>query len=1067
MRNRPNHKSTKTHYKTPKKTNQVFNRLILLLLITSNSKASSIREPQKYTLAGKRFKSLYDFGLEGTGRKSIATTGTGEVYSVTKTINSPTQYTFEAKDSTATYPHTILNAIHLDKDHIFSLVKHTTSNKVNYQLFKAKASGGMDFKADAKASSLAEAKSSALADIVANHIEVLPLWGTKYQMIAIANTGIELLRFDVRNLEIVPYTGNAGYLKTTLKVKKIVLSYDVDSSKVGFMMSEILSTPAEIVKEGYVESTEIDYSLGLSIGSLFSRTTEIFKGLVCSHGIRYGFKGDRSRLAIESENMYFYIKEGSSNYELALLRHSNGAVLYTPSHELNGATIASYKMCGIGSVKLTRYVFSVLSGDCHYQGTTYAGSKVSWIYTSIQTWDFVGGTGVRVKAVYGSAHVGSNSLSEYSIYDPVEGYTLFVADFNDEPNILYLNDVLSVGCTEPTVRRVGPTLSVHCDNEDTVAPFCKKARGSDNRCFECNDPLPGPPQVTYSLIPTNSYVRNDHYSCKPSNVNCDNSAGEYIKPDGSGCYTCSTQIPGCTKCSDFSYSCQFDGCLSTHTFYVDLTVDQKGLGNCKTKCSYANCDVCHDQGGNPGCYICTNLFYSSSLTSCASCTNAGANCVKCSLSGNTCQQCAPGYFLRSVGNVFDTRECSQCPHGKVSFGAFCGDCAFTTPNPGCNDCELYVDSCKSCKVGYQYNSGTKMCTLGCDNGKYLVMGNPDPTCPTCISVDTTGAPGGSGNPNCELCADTTGVCTQCKTGYKLDSRKYCRPNNCAANEYWSLVDRQCTACSASPHRTNKCQGSTCQDETGYCNDCVSGFSLINNFCQIDCSADQYWKGTSDNNCEACTTPASGVTNPKCDRCSDVSGACTRCLSGYSVDSGTNFCKKDCNSNEYWKGVNDNNCESCAVPAPNGGCATCNGPNGCLTCLLGYGLDVNSRCISEVQDCPADHYLKSIANSRVECEVCSALTDKGPCTSCKGTSNHECKACEAGHSLKQDKYCQKDCEKDEYWKGKSDNSCGKCLDQSKNCLECHDVTGKCSKCEAGYTLNQQSGACSSASEDKWS
>ena len=662
------HLIQKKHKKPPQKLSGaqrvIVLRVLCLLMLARTSQA--LFEPLRQTLAGKRFKSINNFGMEETNLYSIATTSTGEVYSITSTNanTNPTQYTFEARDSTATYPHQVLNAIHLNKDYVFTLVQHSTTNKVNYQLFKAKTTGTVNLKADSKASSFAEAQSSAAADIVNNNLEILPIGGTRLYMIymiAIANTGVELLRFSLDQSEILPYTGTSGYFLTTEKVLKTAFVFDARSSKISFAYTTQHTSPVEQrVHHSHLQSTQLDYSTGLSVPA----PTTDFTGknaLIAHHGIRYGLLGNGQQNTIDFETIIFYMDKTANPYhKISLLKLSNWGTVIKLGVNFNNLDYNAINAIGMESVTHTRYVCVVTcdtSTGCYSQG---GGAFSHGIYLAKQIWTFFGSSGISVKYEFQINGSGVFPFSGLYIINR-DGTGLMVADWNSDVNIMYLGDALGYSCPSGQTR---DEPGSGCYPVGTLRTNCKRVLGVYLRCLECNDPSGG---VTYSLVKSETFTKPNDVACKPSNLNCGHSTGQYIDASGLGCYDCASQVPGCTRCNDFSVSCTYDGCLDSHSFY--LLSPNYEVGGCKTKCSVSNCDVCVDQGTDK-CLTCKNLFYpSNSLQACVGCTNLDPKCTECSFL-NTCKKREPGFYLTSSSN-FDARTCTRCPNGFTTIGNGC------------------------------------------------------------------------------------------------------------------------------------------------------------------------------------------------------------------------------------------------------------------------------------------------------------------------------------------------------------------------------------------------------------
>ena len=279
------------------------------------------------------------------------------------------------------------------------------------------------------------------------------------------------------------------------------------------------------------------------------------------------------------------------------------------------------------------------------------------------------------------------------------------------------------------------------------------------------------------------------------------------------------------------------------------------LTNCKRCTANNNCDLCENPiGGVPAlypyqattphqCVECkpeNSRFVNSGTQKCEDCPST---CTRCS-SSTSCSQCKPNLYILSLS----TGPCVACPSSTHRV------------------------------VGSQ-------CLRNCLSNEFTTTSN---TCQTCPQY-------------CLTCADGTGACETCQSGYGLKAQTLNCWKVCTTNEYRS-DQNTCAGCTAS-----NC--SSCEDVTGLCDQCDSGYVLnaqkqcekapLNNLStnppsggggggsnpsQVQpngCLINQF--KDAENKCQEC---------PKsCSKCSSPSGACTECQAGFSLQTLNQACKQ--------------------------------------------------------------------------------------------------------------------------------------------------------------------------------
>ena len=150
------------------------------------------------------------------------------------------------------------------------------------------------------------------------------------------------------------------------------------------------------------------------------------------------------------------------------------------------------------------------------------------------------------------------------------------------------------------------------------------------------------------------------------------------------------------------------------------------------------------------------------------------------------------------------------------------------------------------------------------------------------------------------------------------------------------------------------------------------------------------------------------------------------------------------------------CYNCPSQYPN--CKTCfNYNEGCKECNPGYGLiNKDAGDLYKCKACSTVHAQcatcqEEAASDNFECLSCNPgwlLKDKTTCVgSCDGGTNPQCGGCSGdgntclscnpGYEFvsNTDKFCRKSCPAGQYWKGKSDNTCGLCSATHAQCTAC--------------------------------
>ncbi|XP_053387233.1 uncharacterized protein LOC123543452 [Mercenaria mercenaria] len=455
------------------------------------------------------------------------------------------------------------------------------------------------------------------------------------------------------------------------------------------------------------------------------------------------------------------------------------------------------------------------------------------------------------------------------------------------------------------------------------------------------------------------------------------------------------------------------------------------------------------------------LKYALALNDCNICTCCIGGLSRCTFYSNVnhycLDGCVDGYFgtrcthackssIRNCLTCSDQTHCTSCSDGY--YGQYCYGCPFR-----CLTCTSSA-TCYSCKTGYysgkQYDNDIHVYYNDCRH-------NCQPNCKSCTSYFT---------------------CTECVDG-KYNTAVGCRES----------CNRACKTCTSN----------------NYCTSCPSG--KYGYSCENDCGF-----GCEDRKCDIGTGKCACVPNfkgNKCDQCSN-SWYGTNCNKKCSAGCLGNICSRDGDCNSCRTGFTGNKCdhclkgkygENCDIPCPrgcsndtcenNGDCYICKpGFTGkqCDQCVLGvYGPNCDNKCIDNCKLCHSGTSCsKCIDRHFIEANICQPCPSS--CVRC--SSDIECSLCDSNFygqicNAKCSKNCKDGtCDKtsgvclscvDGFYgdfcdascpENCADNACtktGKCNACAENgfyddtcstkcpdlCKECHQDTGSCVICSAGY------------------
>lgn len=313
---------------------------------------------------------------------------------------------------------------------------------------------------------------------------------------------------------------------------------------------------------------------------------------------------------------------------------------------------------------------------------------------------------------------------------------------------------------------------------------------------------------------------------------------------------------------------------------------------------------------------------------------------------------------------------------------------------------------------------------------------------------------------CNQCAEGTGVCLACKSGFSQDpsDRTKCTPpkqvtstgSTCPELAFGS--GDSCTPCASS---CQSCSGGTSND----CTACAQGLYMLNGVC-VKANGDGVCEGTNqiaDNNKKACDSCGAKCTSCKIPNFTIASVVndlqCTGCVPGSFLSNGK--CVDSCPSGTFVSPQDNMTCQRMALysthlpyhqltsllfPACDSTCSTCSGSSTfCLTCSSQNQLAFNGKCFA-ASSCPKSTFASPSTSSCISCHP--------DCSDCSGSSFNKCTACPPERPVLSNGRCMPTCAKNEYWDASAneckscDSSCGSCSGPgSSSCLSCSNANDR--------------------------
>ena len=411
------------------------------------------------------------------------------------------------------------------------------------------------------------------------------------------------------------------------------------------------------------------------------------------------------------------------------------------------------------------------------------------------------------------------------------------------------------------------------------------------------------------------------------------------------------------------------------------------------------------------------FYFKQAFDSCYNCQKEFRGCLECQQGAKKCLRCSPGFTLDQ-----DSGQCRACA---------------SRSDPACTLCS--------------YSKNTKKC-LQCKIGFSLFESK-------CIKNRCSG--------NCAACLPTR-ECLQCQPGYSFVSETNKKCEKCSKGFF--KQKKKCVKCSS---KTSRC--AECNPKTGVCSTCSHGFKIDpkDKTCLKDCGPYKYLRTIKKD-----TRTRSGRVSPAryfekdckhcqnhCMTCADITGKCLKCRPGYKPTGDGVSCRKSCNRGEYWSGKKTDSCYSCDLKTTH--CLACEDQTGrCLECQNPFRFNPESNKCQK--SCPRGQYIAKSSGSNFECRACNLKPESGSrCLDCDPRSG-TCFECQEGYYLTETGFCVKHCEVDQYWTGRSSNTCELCGKHISGCLECGlGVGGKlyCFLCEEGFDVEESTSTCQKHKQKK--
>ncbi|KIL62256.1 hypothetical protein M378DRAFT_81478, partial [Amanita muscaria Koide BX008] len=432
------------------------------------------------------------------------------------------------------------------------------------------------------------------------------------------------------------------------------------------------------------------------------------------------------------------------------------------------------------------------------------------------------------------------------------------------------------------------------------------------------------------------------------------------------------------------------------------------------------------------------------------CTAAGTCQCPQGFTGSSCESCATGFFGPHCQSC--PSNCTRCDDGINGSGL----CLLPITKNAPSSCNCLNGLCGSdgqcaCNPGFTKADNGTACAK-CSPGFFLTsdgncQGNADGVVRLVCQLA------------CVSCADGSGQCTQCQSGFSLNNADHtkCNPPQQVTGSGTVCPDGSFSngnSCQLCDSTCQTCKGSTSND----CTLCASNLYSVNGTC-VTTNTDGICTGTNliaDNNkheCDSCPAKCTSCKIPNFNVASIVSQLqCTGCLPGFFLSKGQ--CVPKCPDGTFVSPNDDLTCTAC-----DSSCGTCAGSSTfCLSCSGGQ-LASGGKC---VQSCPENAFQSSG----------SCLPCHPDCATCSGGNFNQCSSCSSDRPVPVNGRCLPTCAKSQFFDTTTsscqscDSSCSSCSGAGpSNCLACSDAnsvlrSGSCTSanCASNSTVVPGLGVC---------
>ncbi|KNZ75690.1 Proprotein convertase subtilisin/kexin type 5 [Termitomyces sp. J132] len=282
---------------------------------------------------------------------------------------------------------------------------------------------------------------------------------------------------------------------------------------------------------------------------------------------------------------------------------------------------------------------------------------------------------------------------------------------------------------------------------------------------------------------------------------------------------------------------------------------------------------------------------------------------------------------------------------------------------------------------------------------------------------------------CTACQDGTGICTTCKSGFtqNQNDRTKCDPPQSVTSSGTICPDGSFSngsGCTRCASSCDKCTGGTSND----CIVCASGLYSLNGAC-VSADSNGICSGTNmiaDNNKVECDACDAKCTSCKIPNFTSISTANLVQCTGClpGFFLSNGSCVESCPSGTFVSPQDHLTCIPC-----DSSCGTCAGfATFCLTCPSNQ-LASNGKCVST---CPSGTF-----SSSRSCLICHP-----DCSSCSGGSFNQCLSCSSDRPVLVNGRCLPTCSRSQYFDTTTsscqpcDSSCSSCSGAgASSCMAC--------------------------------